>query len=189
MTRLASVVLGLSVWFGGALSAQQPGGPPSLEHQGRGWLAALASSDRPGAADTASETPEVQAATASFEALPALLTPGQKVNVRNTAGRATRGKVVSISDNQLVIARRRGPFAFFRRPEDVTFAVDVVGKIDIVDSTWDGAAIGTAAAIGLWRWTSKPIVGPRVMTTSGDLGDGRCLACCSYPLGWASVLG
>jgi hypothetical protein len=31
----------------------------------------------------------------------------------------------------------------------VTVAVDFVGKIDIVDSTWDGAAIGAAAAIGL----------------------------------------
>jgi len=31
----------------------------------------------------------------------------------------------------------------------VTFAADVVGKIDIVDSTWDGAAVGAAAAIGL----------------------------------------
>jgi hypothetical protein len=47
MTRLASVVLGLSLWFGGALSAQQPGAPPSLEHQGSGWLATLASSDGP----------------------------------------------------------------------------------------------------------------------------------------------
>jgi hypothetical protein len=81
----------------------------------------------------------------SFEALPVALKIGQSVMVTDERGRASRGKLVSISDKQLVVSRKR---SFGRRAEQ-TFPREVVRRIDIVDSTWNGGVIGAATGVGL----------------------------------------
>lgn len=96
---------------------------------------------------TSGETqPPRREASNSFEALPRILKVGQEVKVRHDAGRATRGKVVSISDTQLVVSRKKW---FFRR-EEQAFAKEAVRSIDIVDSPWyPGAIVGAAAGVGI----------------------------------------
>ena len=59
-----------------------------------------------------------------------------------------KGKVVSISSNQLVIAQPPVWLPLFRRPEKRVFTEDVVRSIHIVDSTGNGAVIGGAVAAG-----------------------------------------
>ena len=81
----------------------------------------------------------------SFEALPRILKVGQEVKVRDETGRTTLGTVVSISDNQIVVARPR----IFRSPVEQAFAKEEVRRIDIMDSTADGTVIGAAAGFGL----------------------------------------
>lgn len=100
-----------------------------------------------GQAGTTQETrkPTRRAPSNSFEALPRILKVGQEVKVRDETGRTTRGQVVSISDNQLVVARPR----FFRSRVERAFAKEAVRSIDIVDSRTNGAAIGAAAGLGL----------------------------------------
>jgi hypothetical protein len=78
--------------------------------------------------------------------LPLVLKIGKKIMVRDENGRSSEGSVVSISDKQLVISRQ----GFFLRRMEYTFARDVVRRIDLVDSTWDGGGIGAAAGLGLW---------------------------------------
>jgi hypothetical protein len=74
-----------------------------------------------------------QSATASFDALHAILETGSEVVVRDPAGRKTRGRVSSISDDQIVI----------------------------VDSTWNGtfigAAVGVGLAAGISRWEASAV--------------------------------
>jgi hypothetical protein len=82
----------------------------------------------------------------SFDDLPLVLKIGKKIMVRDENGRSSEGSVVSISDKQLVISRQ----GFFLRRMEYTFARDVVRRIDLVDSTWDGGGIGAAAGLGLW---------------------------------------
>lgn len=115
-----------------------------------------------------------QPVTDSFEALQSVLEPGYEVIVRDDAGGQTRGKVVSISGDQLVIARPRpfgriitNPF----RVEEQTFAENVVRRIEIVDSTlWPSApaavvvlAAGTMGAaylcpsLGCIAWSSVAV--------------------------------
>jgi hypothetical protein len=81
----------------------------------------------------------------SFEALPLVLKVGQEVKVRDEAGQTTRGKVVSVSDTQLVVSRKR----FLRSRVERIFARDLTRRIDIVDSAWNGAVVGGAVAVGL----------------------------------------
>ena len=85
-----------------------------------------------------------QSVTQSFAALQTLLNVGQEVKVREEAGRSVRGKVVSISSSQLVVARRQFWFPYFRPRKEEVFAEDVVESVDIVDSVWNGALIGAA---------------------------------------------
>ncbi|HEU0011930.1 MAG TPA: hypothetical protein VFT34_19105 [Verrucomicrobiae bacterium] len=85
----------------------------------------------------------------SFEALRLVLKVGQELKVRNETGRATRGKVVSISDDELVVARLQNPFGLFRPREKQAFAKDLVQSIANVDSGWNGGLIGAAAGAGL----------------------------------------
>ena len=75
----------------------------------------------------------------SFEALQSALSVGQQIRVTDDAGRTT-GKVVSISANQLVIERPR----FFRRAEERAFPADVVQRIEIIDSGFEGVLLGMA---------------------------------------------
>ena len=73
-----------------------------------------------------------------------LLNVGQEIKVKEEAGRSVRGKVVSISSSQLVVARRQFPFPYFRLRKEEVFTEDVVKSVDSVDSVWNGAVIGAA---------------------------------------------
>jgi hypothetical protein len=84
-----------------------------------------------------------QSVPESFGALRSILEPGHEVQVADETGRATRGKVVSISSQRLVISRPR----FFWRAEELAFTTDRVSTIDIIDPIWNGALIG--AGIGV----------------------------------------
>ena len=72
------------------------------------------------------------------------------------AGRKTRGRVSSIFGEEVVVTRRRRWFGSFRSPEELVFGADSITRVDIVDSTWNGALIGAAIApalvYGIWRW-------------------------------------
>ena len=86
-----------------------------------------------------------------FEVLPLIVKVGQEVKVRGEAGRATRGKVVSISSNQLVVARSRR----FRSRVEQLFAQDAIRTIEAVDSHWNGALFGVAASVGIFVVTTR----------------------------------
>ena len=101
---------------------------------------------------------------ASFDALHAILDTGCEVVVRDAAGRKTRGRVSSISDDQIVIFREGAtPFLRLINPAvERRFPVDSVTRIDMVDSTWNGTFIGAAVGVGLafgisrWEETAVP---------------------------------
>lgn len=95
------------------------------------------------------EAARARALPNSFEALPLVLKVGQELKVRDATGRATRGKVVSISDDELVVARLQNPFGFFRPRAKQAFARELVQSIAHVDSGWNGGLIGAAAGAGL----------------------------------------
>jgi hypothetical protein len=94
---------------------------------------------------------EGQSATASFDALHAILDTGYEVVVRDAAGRKTRGRVSSISDDRIVIFREgTTPLLRLTKPAvEHRFSADSVTRIDIVDSTWNGTLIGAAVGVGL----------------------------------------
>ena len=83
----------------------------------------------------------------SFETLPSILEPGHEVVVMDNEGRRTRGRVLSISRDQLVISRPRR--LFFRPAQERAFAEGTVRRIEIVDSTKNGILIGAAVGAGL----------------------------------------
>ena len=74
---------------------------------------------------------------------------GQELKVRDVKGRATRGKVVSISDDELVVACLQNPFGLFRPRAKQAFAKEFVESIAHVDSGWNRGLIGAAAGAGL----------------------------------------
>ncbi len=114
------------------------------------------------------EAAKAQAVASSFEALQAVLKVGQRVKVRDGAGRSTRGNVVSISSNQLVIhsgPRALGPDMYSWSLQRWAFTEDVVRRIDIVDSFLEGALIGAGVAFGvglLARAESSSLMGASV---------------------------
>ena len=91
-------------------------------------------------------------APTSFEALPLTLKVGQRIIVREESGRTTRGKVVSISDDQVVIGdvfvRRWSNLWSRPRREEHAVGSASVTRIDTVDSVWNGAVIGAAVGVG-----------------------------------------
>ena len=89
------------------------------------------------------------AVTESFEALNAILEPGYEVVVWDEEGRKTRGRVLSISGEEVVVTRRRLFFGRFRSLEELVFGADSITRVEIVDSTWNGIAIGTVVGTGL----------------------------------------
>jgi hypothetical protein len=96
----------------------------------------------------------------SFEALPLVLVPGQTVTVIDDQGRKTKGRLMSIADDEILVAARRYPFPRFRSRLERAFAEAAVARIELVDSTWNGALIGGAvgAAIvvpGIWSSKNK----------------------------------
>src|SRR5687768_2265956 len=136
------------MWFSVGLSAQQSENPirSSIEQEIRGLV--LTHND-------------------SFAALQPLLTSGQEIVVTDNAGRVRRGKVASISGDRLVMASpvAAGPWEallplywpldlgvvlkrrIFRSGEQV-FVDGSVRRIDTVDPTRNGIAIGAAVGAG-----------------------------------------
>jgi hypothetical protein len=82
----------------------------------------------------------------SFGELDAHQLTGQRVIVRQRAGRPFHGRLVSVAGNQLEVERIR----WFRRQRQ-TFVEGEVRRIDYEDSIWDGfakgAAVGFASAV------------------------------------------
>jgi hypothetical protein len=99
----------------------------------------------------------------SFDELPPILEPGYEVVVWDAAGRKTRGRVSLISGNQVVVYQRAASplLRLFIPPKDRAFPADSVARIDIVDSTWNGALIGAAIApvlvFGIHRWEDTSV--------------------------------
>jgi hypothetical protein len=79
----------------------------------------------------------------SFSALQPSLTPGERLIVRDSSGRKTHGRFVSLSGDELEITRRRWNFRTERR----TWAEGTVERIQHEDSRWEGGVVG--AAVGL----------------------------------------
>lgn len=95
---------------------------------------------------SSSATAEEQGRTApvqSFTALQPLLTPGERLIVRDGSGKKTSGRFVSLSGDELVIRRRRWNF----RTEHRTWTEGGVRQVQHRDSTWNGGAIGAAAGV------------------------------------------
>lgn len=109
-----------------------------------------------------------QGPTDSFAALQPLLGSGQEIVVTDDAGGVRRGRVASLSGDQLVLASpvaagvweamlplyfpadvglilKRGLFG----SKDRVFTERSVTRIDVVDSTRNGTLIGTAVGIGI----------------------------------------
>lgn len=71
----------------------------------------------------------------------------QEVRIRSEQGRGVAGRVVRVEDDQLTIRYRPRLFRPFRTSVEQTFDRDGIRTIDLVDSTWNGAAIGAAGAM------------------------------------------
>ena len=103
------------------------------------------------------QRPDVGPMIDSLGGLALILDPGYEVVVCDDAGRKTRGRVSSISGEEVVVTRKGRFFRWFRSPlfdvfaseEDLPFGADRITRIDIVDSTWNGTAIGAAVGSGL----------------------------------------
>lgn len=79
----------------------------------------------------------------SFNELQQLLRPGERLIVRDSSGKKTDGRFVSLSGSELEITRRRWNF----RTEHRTWTEGTIERIQHRDSTWNGAAIGAAAGV------------------------------------------
>jgi hypothetical protein len=98
--------------------------------------------------------------TRSFSALQSWLTPGERLIVRDSSGRKTHWRFVSLSGDELEMKRRRWNFRSERR----TWAEGTVQRIEHEDSRLEGGAIG--AAVG---------AATAVIMTKSPRCDERCL--------------
>jgi len=100
---------------------------------------------------------------ASFGELQPILERGHEVVVWDAAGRKTRGRVSSISPNQVVVFREgKSPLLrLFIPPQERALSADSVARIDIVDPAWNGALVGAAIApvlvFGIHRWEESAV--------------------------------
>lgn len=78
---------------------------------------------------------------------PPMLIADREVRIRPADGRGATGRLVRIDDQYVIISYRPRLFQPFRKPRELTFDRDRIRTIDLVDSTWNGAAIGAAGAI------------------------------------------
>ncbi|HVG71521.1 MAG TPA: hypothetical protein VM819_11455 [Vicinamibacterales bacterium] len=148
-----------AMWFSAGPSAQQRENPirSSIEQETTG--VALTHNDPDSSLEGSDDR--------TFAALQLLLTSGQEIVVTDNAGRVRRGKVASISGDRLVMASpvAAGPWEallplywpldlgvvlkrrIFRSGEQV-FVDGSVRRIDTVDPTRNGIAIGAAVGAG-----------------------------------------
>jgi hypothetical protein len=148
MLRIASVGIVFALWFGAGLSAQQNESPARPRVSADRLLGG-------------------QGVTGSFEALQPLLDSRYEVVVTDDEGRVRRGRVASISRDQLMmtspVAAGRWEALLplywpldlgvvlkgqFSRSQERPFSEGSVRRIDIVDSTRNGTAIGGAVGVG-----------------------------------------
>src|SRR5436190_17717818 len=87
-------------------------------------------------AAAAEEQPE-RLPAASFSALKPSLTPGERLIVRDSSGRTTHGRFVSLTGDELEINRRRWNFRTERR----TWTEGTVKRIQHEDSRWEGGVV------------------------------------------------
>ena len=78
---------------------------------------------------------------------PPMVVADQEVRIRPEQGHGVAGRVVRVDDDQLTIRYRPRLFRRFRTPVEQAFDREGIRRIDLVDSTWNGAAIGAAGAI------------------------------------------
>ena len=102
------------------------------------FVLALALSSAAGAEEQADSVP-----ARSFTALQPLLTPGERLIIRDGSGRKTHGRLVSLSGDELEIKRRRWNLRTERR----AWMEGTVERIQHEDSRWEGGVVG--AAVGL----------------------------------------
>lgn len=169
----------LAMWFSVGLSAQQRENPilSSIEQETRGLV--LTHTDP----DPSLERPDDRTAsgsasadrllgprgvTHSFAELQQLLTSGQEIVVTDDAGRVRRGRVASISGDQLVMASPVAAGSWeallplywpldlgvalkrrISRSGKRVFVDGSVRRVDIVDPTRNGIAIGAAVGVGI----------------------------------------
>jgi len=81
--------------------------------------------------------------TRSFSGLHPWLTEGERLIVRDSSGRKTHWRFVSLSGDQLELKRRRWNFRSERR----TWAEGIVQRIEHEDSRLEGGAIGAAVGV------------------------------------------
>lgn len=79
----------------------------------------------------------------SFAGLQRLLTPGERLVVRDKAGKTTKGRLVSLTAGELQIRRRRWNF----RTERKTWKEASVRRIQHEDSGWNGSLIGAGVGV------------------------------------------
>jgi len=78
---------------------------------------------------------------------PPIVVADQGVRIRLEQRRGVAGRVVRVEEAQLTIRYRPRLFRPFRTPIEQTLDRDGIRTIDLVDSDWNGAAIGAAGAI------------------------------------------
>jgi hypothetical protein len=110
----------------------------------------------------------------SFNALQPWLTPGERLIVRDSSGRKTHWRFVSLSGDELEMKRRRWNFRSERR----TWTEGTVQRIEHEDSRWEGGAIG--AAVG---------VAAAVIITKSPRCDERCLPFIAAAVPMGMVIG
>lgn len=79
----------------------------------------------------------------AFDSLQSLLTPNERLIVRDRSGKKIKGRLVSLSSDTLEITRRRWNW----RTEQRTWKEDQVVRIEHQDSAWNGEALGAAAGL------------------------------------------
>jgi hypothetical protein len=104
------------------------------------FVLALALSSAAGAEEQAESVP-----ARSFTALQPLLTPGERLIIRDSSGRKTHGRFVSLSGDELEIKRRRWNFRTERR----AWTEGTVERIQHEDSRWEGKALGAAIGVAV----------------------------------------
>jgi hypothetical protein len=137
------------------------------------------------AAALAQGVPAQRTIVSSFEALPAVVKVGQEVRVKDLTGDTTSGKLVSVSEQQLVVARRQYPFPYFRPRKEVALAGQNVRRVDAVDSAWNGALIGAAAMVGFLAVTIAADCSPACDDNFGVPGRWALGSLMLIPLGAA----
>ena len=123
------------------------------------------------------------AVTESFEALHEILDPGYEVVVWEEAGRKRLGRVLSISGEEVVVKGKRRWFGNIRSLEELVFGADSITRVDIVDSTWNGALIGAAAALGVVAVMTEIDCSPSCDDEFGRSGRWAAVSALFLPVG------